>query len=208
MTEPKHRTREEWLTAAAEHLRYRVFSENDIEVPDFQVSVGWPAGKGTKSSTIGQCFNRAWNEDGDPSIFISPVLKDVMDLLACLTHEMIHAWDDCASGHRGAFLRTFRAVGMAGKATEVGYSEELGEIFKEIAAELGKYPHGKLSKGGAAGGPAPKRDTNRQLLLLCEQGVADGRDKKQIYKVRMTQKWMDEVGMPICPCHHEEMVEG
>jgi hypothetical protein len=209
MTEIKHRTREEWLTAAAEHLRYRVFAPKDFEVPEFQVSVGWPAGKGTRSSTIGQCFNRAWNEDGDPSIFISPVLKDTMELLACLTHEMIHAWDDCASGHKGAFLRTFRTVGMAGKATEVAYGDELGEIFKEIAEELGKYPHGKLSKGGAAGTPvAPKRDTNRQLLVLCEPGVTEGLDKKEIYKVRTTQKWLDEVGFPICPCHGVEMVAG
>lgn len=206
MTEPKHRTREEWLTAAAEHLRYRVFSEHDIEVPDFQVSVGWPAGKGTRSSTIGQCFNRAWNEDGDPSIFISPVLKAPLELLACLAHEMIHAWDDCASGHKGAFLKTFRTIGMSGKATEVGVGDELNAILVEISEELGKYPHGKLSKGGAAGGPAPKRDTNRQLLVLCEPGVTEGRDKKEIYKVRTTQKWLDEVGFPICPCHNVEMV--
>jgi hypothetical protein len=207
VTDVKWTTREQWLTAAADELRAEVFAPNDFEVPDFQVSVGWPAGKGTRSSTIGQCFNRAWNEDGDPSIFISPVLKDVMELLACLTHEMIHAWDDCASGHKGAFLRTFRAVGMTGKATEVAYGEELAEIFKRIAEKLGKYPHGKLTKGGASGTPiAPKRDTNRQLLVLCEEGVAAGRDKKKIYKVRTTQKWLDEVGFPICPCHSEPMI--
>ena len=209
MTETKWTTREEWLIAAADQLRARVFSPKDFEVPAFQVSVGWPAGKGTRSSTIGQCFNRAWNEQGDPSIFISPVLKDPLELLACLAHEMIHAWDDCASGHKGPFLRTFREIGMAGKATEVGVGDELKAILSEVAEVLGKYPHGKLSKGGAAGTPvAPKRDTNRQLLVLCEPGVTEGLDKKEIYKVRTTQKWLDEVGFPICPCHGVEMVAG
>jgi hypothetical protein len=181
-----------------------VFAEHGFEVPAFQVSVGWPAGKGTRSSTIGQCFNRAWNEEGDPSIFISPVLKGAMDLLACLTHEMIHAWDDCASGHRGPFAQAFRKIGMAGKATEIGFGDELHVIFQEIAAELGKYPHGKLSNGGQTA--APKRDTNRQLLAACAERP-DGVDIKQVYKVRMTRKWMDEVGMPICPCHGVEMTE-
>lgn len=201
------RTREQWLTEAAALLQERVFGPAGIEVPRFQVSVGWPAGKGTRSSTIGQCFNAAWNEEGDPSIFISPAIKDHMDLLACLTHEMIHAWDDCASGHRGPFVDTFRKIGMEGKATEIGFGEELGKVFKEIAKMLGKYPHGKLSAGGQAGGPAPKRDTNRQLLLLCPAGVADGLDKKEIYKVRTTRKWIDEVGRPLCPCHGQYMEE-
>jgi hypothetical protein len=200
-------TREAWLHAAADQLRTRVFKPHDFEVPAFQVSVGWPAGKGTRSSTIGQCFNRAWNEDGDPSIFISPVLKDPLELLACLAHEMIHAWDDCKSGHKGPFARTFKTIGMVGKATEIGVGDELKVVLAEIADVLGKYPHGKLSRGNAVGTPvAPKRDTNRQLLVLCEPGVTEGLDKKSIYKVRTTQKWLDEVGYPICPCHNVEMI--
>ena len=27
------------------------------------------------------------------------------------------------------------------------------------------------------------------------------------YKLRMTQKMLDEYGAPICPCHREEMIE-
>lgn len=204
MTEQPWATREAWLMAAADRLRTLVFNQHDIEVPQFQISVGWPAGKGTRSDTIGQCFNAAWNEQGSPSIFISPALKDRREILACLAHEMIHAWDDCVHLHRGPFVETFRKIGMTGKATECAYGDDLGAVFTEIVAVLGKYPHGKMSKGGASA--APKRDTNRQLLAACAERP-DGVDIKQIYKVRMTRKWMDEVGMPICPCHGVEMTE-
>lgn len=197
-------TRENWLLAAGAFLRERVFNPAGIEVPRFQVSVGWPAGKGTRSDTVGQCFNAAWNEQGEPSIFISPALKDPLEILGCLTHEMIHAWDDCAHLHRGPFVQTFRKIGMVGKATECAYGEELEKIFKEIVKLLGKYPHGRLSAGHKV--EAPTRDTNRQLLAACAERP-DGVDIKQIYKVRMTRKWMDEVGMPICPCHGVEMTE-
>jgi hypothetical protein len=205
MSEQPWSTREAWLMAAADQLRTSVFAKHDIEIPEFQISVGWPAGKGTRSDTIGQCFNAAWNEQGAPSIFISPVLKDRREILACLAHEMIHAYDDCVNGHRGTFVHVFRLIGMTGKATECLYGDELGTVFTEIVAVLGKYPHGKMSKGGVMA--APKRDTNRQLLLLCPQGVADQLDKREIYKVRTTRKWIDEVGRPLCPCHGQYMEE-
>lgn len=206
MTEQPWATREAWLMAAADQLRTRVFAPHDIEVPEFQVSVGWPAGKGTRSDTIGQCFNTGWNEQGAPSIFISPVLKARVEILACLTHEMIHAYDDCINGHRGAFAHVFKLVGMEGKATQCGYSPELGKIFKEIVAVLGKYPHGKLLSKADAEQLGPKRQKNKQLLLLCSERDPEA-DIKLVYKVRTTRVWLDDVGAPLCPCHNEPMEE-
>lgn len=188
MPQTKWTTREEWLIAAADQLRENVFG--DHEVPAFRVSVGWPGGRGTKTTTVGQCWNTLASEDQVPQVFISPTIKDRSEVLRILTHEMIHVFDDCASGHRGQFLRVFRAIGMTGKATECDATEELRLTLADIADELGAYPHGALRKASPRAKTGEPKQTTRMLKLAAPTCCG--------YTVRTTQKWIDE-GLPTCP---------
>lgn len=193
MTRPQ--TREQWLELAVLKLR-PLFAEIDVELPDVRVSVGWPSrgGVGKKNKVIGQCWKSTVAGDGVSQLFISPVLGgDRLQMIGVLVHELIHAADDCESGHKGAFAKMARKIGLVGKltATIVDPVSELGLRLAAVLDELGEYPHSALNPFEMEK-QRPKQ-TTRMLKLECPQ---DG------YTVRTTQKWIDE-GMPKCPCGHE-----
>ncbi|WDS51688.1 SprT-like protease [Microbacterium phage Barnstormer] len=183
-------TREEWLVAAIEALR-PLFAEAGAELPTVRVSVGWPGGNGRKNSVIGQCWGSAASADKVAQVFISPVLDDAVKVLDVLTHELVHAVDDCQSGHKGPFAKLAKALGLEGKMTATVAGEELKAKLEDIAADLGDYPHAALAK--AQGAEGPKKQGTRMLKLECP---ADG------YIVRTTAKWL-ELGVPTCPCGEE-----
>jgi len=199
MTRPE--TREHWLELAVLKLR-PLFDEIDVELPNVRVSVGWPSrgGVGTKKKVIGQCWKSTVASDGVSQLFISPVLGGgdgetkrglAIQLLGVLIHELVHASDDCESGHRGEFAKRARALGLEGKMTATTVSGRLAERLDPILDELGEFPHAALNPFEMEK-QRPKQ-TTRMLKLECPQ---DG------YVVRTTQKWLDE-GLPKCPCGHE-----
>lgn len=193
MTKP-FETREQWLTAGIEALRELVFAPHTIEIPAYRVSVGWPGGKGKKSNVVGQCWNTSQTEDGTAAIFLSPVVKDPVEALAIMVHEVIHAIDDCHSGHRGAFVKMFRLVGMTGKATQSAPGDELVEVLKGIANSLGKYPHSPIKKGQTSGAGEKKQST-RMLKIMCS-------DQDCGCTARMAKSWIEK-GLPTCACGSE-----
>ncbi|QNO12704.1 SprT-like protease [Arthrobacter phage Snek] len=194
----KFQTREEWLVAAVEALAPLFAERADETLPAVRVSVGWPGGNGRKNSVIGQCWSTKVAADSVSQLFISPVLDDAVRVLDVLAHELIHAIDDCVSGHKGRFAKIAKAIGLTGKMTATVAGEELEAELRKIADELGAYPHAALVNPGA-GAEGPKKQSTRMLKVECAEGSG--------YKVRMTRQWLDEFGAPSCPCHGEVMVE-
>lgn len=192
-------TREAWLVAAIEALGAGVFKSNGVELPPVRVSVGWPGGRGPKGKVIGQCWKRAVSSDGVNQLFVSPVLGDSARVIDVLTHELVHAVDDCANGHKGAFLELARKVGLEGKATATVAGEALQAELDLIVEQLGEYPHAVLGGTPDDSAEGPKKQGTRMLKLVCASDPVDG------YTVRTTQKWLD-LGMPSCPCCAEPMV--
>lgn len=196
-TAPKTLTREEWLTAAIAKLA-PLFEQLGETLPVVRVSVGFPGGRGKKGNVIGQCWSAASATDGISQLFISPVLDDAARVLDVLAHELVHAVDDCKSGHRGPFARIAKGLGLEGPMPATTASPELKLVLDEIAADLGAYPHAALAKT-AEGADGPKKQGTRMLKVECAEGSG--------YVVRMTRKWLDEFGAPTCPCHGAEMIE-
>ncbi|WP_412736301.1 transcription elongation protein SprT [Krasilnikovia sp. MM14-A1259] len=189
-----HETREAWLLSAVEKLT-PLFDEVGATVPTVKVSVGWPGGRGKKNTVIGQCWASHASADKVAQLFISPVLDDAEAVLATLTHEVVHAVDDCKSGHKGNFARIAKGVGLAGKMTATVAGEALKPRLAQIAAQLGAYPHARLAHPTNTA-KGEKTQTTRMIKVLC---TACG------YSARTTRKWLDEVGAPLCPCNREEM---
>lgn len=189
-------TREEWLVAATAHLG-GLFAEIGETLPATRVSVGWPGGRGKKNAVIGQCWASSAAADGVAQLFVSPVLDDASRVLDVLAHELVHAVDDCQSGHKGRFAKIAKALGLTGKMTATVAGEDLKVRLDGIAADLGEYPHAALGAGQGVEGP--KKQAARMLKVECAEGSG--------YKVRMTRQWLDEVGAPICPCHSAQMIE-
>ena len=194
-------TREEWLVAAVASLA-PIFAQVGETLPAVKVSVGWPGGRGKKNSVIGQCWSPTVAADEVSHVFISPVLDDSVRVLDVLAHELVHAinfaGDDAGCGHKGAFARIAKAIGLEGKMTATVAGEGLKDCLVAIADDLGEYPHGALI-AGADGADGPKKQGTRMLKVECAEGSG--------YVVRMTRKWIDEVGTPSCPCHSEPMIE-
>lgn len=181
-------TREEWLAAAVEALR-PYFAEHDAVIPAVRVSVGFPAGRGRKNQAIGQAWAKEAAADGVAQVFISPVLADAVEVLAVLVHELVHVWDENKSGHRGAFAKLAKALGLEGKMTATVAGEALRDKLALIVMELGDYPHAALTPALSG----VKKQGTRMLKVECAQGSG--------YLVRMTKKWLEEYGAPTCPCH-------
>jgi len=176
-------TREGWLNRAVEALREHVFIPAGEHVPPVRVSVGWPKG-GRK--VIGQCWKTTAAADEVSQVFISPVLHEPAEVLETLVHELVHAVDNCESGHRGEFRRIAKEVGLEGKMTATHAGAELLATLMEVAEELGEYPHAALTPALSG----VKKQGVRMLKVVCPE---DG------YIVRTTQKWLD-IGTPTCPC--------
>ena len=188
-------TREEWLQSAVELLKPVFKEKTGLSLPRVRVSVGWPSrgGTGAGSRVIGQCWNTCAAADGVPQIFISPVLGDSIKVLETLVHELVHALDDCESGHRGAFRRIALNVGLEGKMTATHAGGPLWSDLVLIRGYLGSYPHSPLSVSAAT-----KTQTTRMLKIQCMEWHEDDPDLDG-YSVRTTAKWLDR-GFPLCPC--------
>ena len=182
-------TREEWLMAAVVKLR-ELFAEIDVEIPDVRVSVGWPGGGGRgQAERIGECWVTEASNDAVAQLFVSPALDDPMQVLSTLTHELVHASDNCESGHRGVFRKRALAIGLEGRMTATVAGEGLLARLAAIEESLGAFPHAALSKGASG----RKKQGTRMFKLVCPS--CD-------YAVRTTRKWLD-VGLPTCPCGTE-----
>jgi len=192
----KHRTREQWLNAAVKLCSSQLFKPYRFIVPkDVKVSCGFPStgALAERRQRIGECW---YPQKGTShQIFISPVLDVPMKVLDVLVHELVHTVAGKEAKHGKAFRAIATKVGLEGKMTATVASKRLTNLLKPLNARLGPYPHESLS--GMSKGR--KKETCRQLKASCP-GCG--------YTIRITRKWIDEVGLPICPGCGEDIVEG
>lgn len=194
----RYRTRETWLEAAVTGLTRECFRALSIDVPAVRVSVGWPGGRGNKSSVIGQCWAGSATADNVAQVFISPTLSDAPRVLDVLAHELVHAIVGPGIGHKGEFARVARGIGLTGKMTATVASPELAAKLAALADRLGVYPHAAITAD--AQGSHPKQ-TTRMLKCACTNAMCDTYDsaKGEGYVCRTTSKWLDSFGAPVCP---------
>lgn len=180
MSDQVEQYREDWLHDVGQHLLETVFSEHDIPAPPgWRVSCGWP--HGSRGKVIGQCFKREAAEDEVNHLFVSPTIDNTEQVVAVLAHELLHACDDCQSGHRGTFAKWAKAVGFERPFTQCLPGDALRETIREIALIFGNYPHRKLDTSQR------KKQTTRNIKWFCTdcgfkangsrsqlQAVADG----------------------------------
>lgn len=180
--------REAWLISAVNHL-VPIFERAGYQLPPVRVSVGFPS-TGAKSRHVGQCWSRAASADGVNQIFIAPQQSDSVEVLDTLTHELVHAVDDCKNGHGEKFKEIAHAVGLKGPMRSAGAGEWLKQDLIRIAEKLGKYPHPKLSV------------PNGSLRLQTKRPGA--KCSKCGYEIVMLKKFI-QLGPPLCPKHVELM---
>lgn len=187
------KTREEWLNEGVVALR-RTFTEAGYTIPaKVRVSCSWPGG-GSARKRFGECWASRASAENYSEIFISPVIADPVEALDILAHELCHAVDDCAHGHKAPFVKIARAIGLEGKPTATVSGPELRRKLTTIAVDLGDYPHAAMSLGGH------KKQTTRMIKIECQ-------DCSGVF--RTTQKWIDDADHLSCPfCRSDDVVVG
>lgn len=164
-------TREEWLQAAALELEQLFADKARVTLPKVRLSVGFPAGARGSSSqkTIGECWAAGRCADGVAAIFVSPIVDDGVKVLEILTHELVHAVAGNECGHRGAFARIARAIGLEGPLTATTAGAALSVELTRIAAYLGSYReiHGRIDPN------MRKKQGTRMLRAFCPDDACD-----------------------------------
>jgi len=180
--------REQWLMHAVAHL-IPIFERSGHVVPVVKVSVGFPS-TGARGRHLGQCWSTKSAVDGINQIFIAPHLQTPFDFLDTLVHELVHAVDDCQSGHGENFKKIALDVGLKGPMRSAGAGDWLKQDLMRISEKLGGFPHGRLSLPVRAMQKAPKRPGAK-----CD---------KCGYEVVILKRYLD-LGPPICPKDMEGM---
>lgn len=187
-----HSTREQWLLAATALFRDWFTDAGHSLPPLIRVSTGFPSRNAlsNRNRAIGQCWPLEASSDGSVHIFISPVIADPLRVSDVLIHELCHAADNGKSGHKGEFKRIALSMGLVGKMTCTEASPELvRRLDVAVGKQLGEYPHAALDPKLSP----VKKQTTRLLKALCG-------DSECGYTIRVTQKWIDDAGLPVCPC--------
>lgn len=218
---PVYPTREAWLNAAITRAFRPWFAELGLEIPAYQVAMGY--GEAYRRGVLAQCYVRELSE-GVSTLYVTPETVDAVDILDSVLHELIHAIDNCASGHRGFFVEIARKLGFIGPWTSTPLTDELRSLLERIASDLGPLPHAKvmsiskLRKSGPQGGmpetvaltpsggvkvtAGPGQQKNRQVKAACPE--------HEDYFIRMSRGKAAKYGAPKCPlCDSQlELEEG
>lgn len=136
-----YKYREEWLSEAVSLL------EPSLGVADLNMPEKWQVTCGPTGKALGCCYKaKSARDQATRHIVIGMHYEDPYEVLATLTHEMIHAALPDGVGHRYQFKEAAETIGLEGpaKATTVGKDTPLGIRLQEIMEELGPYPHVSL----------------------------------------------------------------
>lgn len=185
MTKQLFDDREAWLTEASNLILDDIIMDEceGYARPNFRISIGFPKhSRGGKAIAV--CFRKEASTDGVNEIFINPEIDSPVDVLESVAHELIHAVDNCESGHRNFFARVARAIGLEGKLTATYAGEQLKGVLESYSVLLGQFPHAKMNMDKVR-----KPDTTRQLKVECN-------DCGMIF--RTSRKW--QVKVQSCPC--------
>lgn len=179
--------REHWLERMGAELVERIEDTAKAKMPKFRISCGWPSrgGLSLKKPVIGQCWPGMVSKDGTHELFIAPTISDDTTVAGVVAHEMVHAIVGTKVGHRGPFVRVVYGIGLTGKPTATIPGEEFKEYVDPIIKKIGPYPHTAMVPSGKY-----KAQSTRLIKASCSDCG---------YVVRVTRKWVDSVGAPICP---------
>jgi hypothetical protein len=187
--------RQLWLEKATEALRER-FAGLGYALPvKLRYSIGWPKLKSCGASA--ETWAASASSDGHIEQFISPEANDSPTIISWMTHEHVHAAVGVEAGHGPAFKQCALALGLVGKMRSTTMGEEAAAWTEALFKRIGPYPGGSLALA------TRKKQSARLLKCVCGT-CGDGKDH---YSLRITRKWLDELGPPVCPGCGLTMVE-
>jgi hypothetical protein len=179
--------REEWLGCVMDELR-PVFKKVCFPLPkNIRVTCGFPSthARTALKRAIGESWSSNASGDGTYEVLVSPVEGESVAAAAILAHELSHVAAGHKYGHRGPFVTCIRAVGLVDKPTATHAGPMFKQFMDGVVSLYGSYPHASLNV-------VPLRKVQGTRLLRCRCPDCG-------YTVRVTMKWLDIAGPPLCP---------
>jgi hypothetical protein len=175
-------TREEWLQACIDLFRPAFKAAGEPLRDTIRASCAFP--RRSRGKAIGQHWPTNFSSDKHDEIFISPILAEPLRVADVLAHELVHTHH---SNHKAkTFGKLARALHLEGKLTATTGGEAFKLAFAGGITALGEYPHGAMNERSKPTGGQSTR------LLKCECSECG-------YLARVTRKWIEAAGAPICP---------
>lgn len=184
-------TREEWLKAFGELAQPVIEEAAGVTLPEWRASCGFPFAHGKRNDDqLGQTFDAKQSRDGHAEIFIHPVLSEASAVAHVMVKQLLHA-----ALPEAGLSRTFQtaagALGFIAPFETPTPTETTRAWINTLLDELPAYPHARL-EATAAPVLKPAKQTNRYVKTECTHCG---------YTARVTRKWLNEKGAPLCPDH-------
>lgn len=184
----QYETREEWLQACIDLFRPAFKAAGEPLRDTIRASCAFP--RRSRGRAIGQHWPTTYSADKHHEIFISPVLAEPLRVADVLAHELVHTHH---SNHNAkTFGKLARALHLEGKLTATHGGEAFKTAFGAGIEALGEYPHGAMNERSKPTGGQSTR------LLKCECKACG-------YIARVTRKWIDAAGAPVCPSDEQPL---
>jgi hypothetical protein len=189
--------RESWLRAAAAELR-PYFAMVGYPLPNnIRFAIAFTS-TGRKGKRVGECWHSSSSDDSSYEIFLRADLAEPVEVLGVLVKELVHTALPAGSGHGKLFKAAAIKVGLQGPMRHAQPGILLQNRLSELATALGPFPHARLhiEQGPlvAVAIDRPKKQRARMLKAECA-GEGCG------YVVRVSSKWVRDLGPPHCPKH-------
>jgi hypothetical protein len=191
--------RETWLENMTDRFLINHFKAGGYDLAEIRDRLKFSCSfiKGLRGSkngkAIGVHYHPIASEKGFHEIMIEPSISESSRAVDILIHEICHALT-LGDGHGKLFKRCALSVGLTGKMTATIASDDLKLKIDEWVQAIGEYPHAKLTLNDSR-----KKQSTRLIKAECSCG----------YNVRMSRKWINEIGTPICPaCEIQMTAEG
>lgn len=192
---------ETWLGRAYATMRPVIAERTGIEVPaKARVSIGYPLQKGQGTDTVGQAWQGT--TDGIPQIYISPEIGDSLRVLDVLAHEMLHVGLPPTAKHTKPFAQAAEKLGLDGPAKATFAGPILKLVLKDMAEELGTYPHTPLIPPNRGKVTTKPRDNepNKVKYVCVDCQSMNGNGEGYYCTVTVPRGLIQEHGWPNLTC--------
>lgn len=185
------KSREEWFSEVAGAMA-SWFDDLGFPLPDFQISAGFPS-----SGRRGRELAEAWREEGGESyrIFIRPDRHDPYKVAAALAHQLAHMAAGPRDTHGHLFRHIAVSIGLRGRATDAAPGRVFQELVKRVLEKAGPLPEPFLGPPERA---QKAKQKTRLIKVWCRQCG---------YVARVSRKWLNDVGEPLCPQHGQMSID-
>ncbi len=178
-------TREEWLKKAA-NLMSSWYDDLGFPLPKYEIQSGFPS-SGQRSNTVAE----SWTHDNGASfvLIVRPDQNDSLTVGAAIAQQLC----SIAAGPKDQFGHLFQhlaiSIGLRGKKFETPPGQVFKELFRPIEKTIGSIPESEtMTQNYVRSG----KQTTRLIKVSCNECG---------YVARVSRKWIEKVGPPLCPKH-------